>query len=82
MRMILAASVVASAALVSAPAAAASAEAGRDGSKVVCKRESKTGTRFPTKICRTKAQWEALSEQHKRDAKEMIDRPQIEDRRG
>jgi hypothetical protein len=49
-------------------------EQGRD--KVICKWQGgHTGTRFRKKVCRTKEQSERISEQHKRDAKEMIDRP-------
>jgi hypothetical protein len=47
----------------------------QDRNQVVCNREGHTGTRFRKKVCRTKAQLESISEQHKRDAKEMIDRP-------
>lgn len=50
--------------------------------RLICKRQQSTGTRFATRICKTPAQWEAISEQHRRDMKEMIDRPQIEVRRG
>ena len=47
---------------------------------VICKTDAKTGTRFRTRDCRTRAQWEAQAEQQMRDAKEMIDRPVIETR--
>ena len=50
--------------------------------KVVCKTDAKTGTRFKTNICKTRLQWEQMREQHLRDAREVIDRPQIETRRG
>lgn len=49
--------------------------------KMICKRTQRTGTRFYTQICKTAGQWEALAEQQKRDAREMIDRPQVEIRR-
>ncbi|APZ99560.1 hypothetical protein BWQ93_14505 [Sphingopyxis sp. QXT-31] len=49
--------------------------------KLVCKRQQATGTRFFKKICKTAAQWDALAEQHRRDLREAIDRPQIEIRR-
>ena len=55
--------------------AAATADATKD--KMICKRTQRTGTRFYTKVCKTAGQWEALAEQHKRDAHEMIDRPQV-----
>ena len=50
-------------------------------SRMICKRAQKTGTRFQTKICKTAAQWDALSEQHKRDLAETVNRPQVEIRR-
>jgi len=49
---------------------------------VVCKYQANTGTRFKTKNCRTKLQWEQLRIQQQRDAKEMFDRPTVETRRG
>jgi hypothetical protein len=49
--------------------------------KMICKQTQRTGTRFYTKVCKTAGQWEALAEQHKRDAREMVDRPQVEIRR-
>ena len=63
----------------SAPASAGSET--KDGAKLVCKREAKTGTRFPKKTCHTRAQWDQIAEQNKRDAQEMINRPIIETRR-
>lgn len=50
--------------------------------KLVCKTDAKTGTRFKTKICKTRLQWEQMREQHLRNAREVIDRPEIETRRG
>ena len=47
------------------------------GQKIVCKERRKTGTRFTTKTCRTAAQWDKMAEEHRANAKEMIDRPQI-----
>lgn len=48
------------------------------GSRKICKRTQRTGTRFYSQICKTAAQWEAMAEQQRRDAKELVDRPQIE----
>jgi hypothetical protein len=48
----------------------------------VCKREKKTGTRFTTKICKTAAEWETITEQSRRDIGELINRPQINTGRG
>lgn len=47
------------------------------GEKIVCKHQRKTGTRFTTKVCKTAAQWEKMSEVHRAGLKEMVDRPQI-----
>lgn len=66
-------------------AAAASPQAGvvgGAGDKVVCKTFQKTGTRFEEKSCRTRTQWEQLRIQQRRDARDFIDRPTIETRRG
>jgi hypothetical protein len=52
------------------------------GQRIVCKEQRKTGTRFTTKTCKTAAQWDKMAEEHRANAKEMIDRPQIETRRG
>lgn len=49
--------------------------------RMVCKRTQRTGTRFFDKICKTAAQWDAISEEHRRNLKETVDRPQIEIRR-
>jgi hypothetical protein len=71
--------------VISFPAAAAAADnAGkpaRDGEQIVCKSQARANSRLPKKTCMTKEQWEDMAEQNKRDAKEMIDRPQIEIRR-
>ena len=53
-----------------------------DPARQVCKREARTGTRFTSTTCKSAAEWERMREQHMRDAKEMIDRPVIETRRG
>ena len=50
-------------------------EKGED--RLVCKSKAKTGTRFQTKTCRTVREWDQIAEQQKRDAAEMINRPQI-----
>jgi hypothetical protein len=52
-----------------------------DTDRLVCKYQLKTGTRFKERSCRTVKQWEAMREQQRRDAHEMIDRPQVETRR-
>lgn len=66
------------------PAAAlepAEAPAVNPKDKVVCKRAQRTGTRFKKETCKTVAQWEALTEQHRRDLSETVNRPQVEIRR-
>lgn len=77
--------IAASALLASTPAAPAfAADTGakeKASEKMVCKRRLKTGTRFPSKTCRTAEQWDQIAEQNKRDASEMINRPMIETRR-
>lgn len=50
--------------------------------KVVCKREAKTGTRFPSKICKTRAQWTEITEATKRMAAENFNKPSINGERG
>jgi hypothetical protein len=58
------------------------ADAADAGQKIICKERRKTGTRFTTRTCKTAGQWDKLAEEHRANAKEMIDRPQIETRRG
>lgn len=50
--------------------------------KTVCKGSQRTGTRFASRTCRTVREWEELEEQNKRGASELINRPQIEIRKG
>ena len=49
-----------------------------DSERIICKKAPKTGTRFERRLCATKAQWDKMTEQQKRDYSEMRDRPQIE----
>jgi hypothetical protein len=39
-----------------------------DADTVVCKYDAQTGTRFPTRICHTKSQWDKMA----RDARDYI----------
>lgn len=64
------------------PNTSSSASAKSGDSKVICKKQARTGTRFPDKICRTSAQWEEMRAQQQRDAEELINRPKIETSRG
>lgn len=43
---------------------------------VVCKYAIKTGTRFKRKTCRTRAQWDAISENSRDMVKGLVDRPE------
>jgi hypothetical protein len=71
--------------LISFPAVGASAAdtaaKERPEQRLVCKRKPVTGTRFPTKTCRTALEWDKIAEQNKRDAAEMTNRPIVETRR-
>jgi hypothetical protein len=53
----------------------------KQNEKLVCKTKPKTGTRFPTKTCRTVEEWSEIAEASKRSAAEMADKPVIETRR-
>ena len=50
--------------------------------KTVCKGRQRTGTRFAGRTCRTVREWDEIEEQNKRGAAELINRPQIEIRKG
>ena len=71
----------AAAAVLSAPSAGA-ANSARSDQALVCKEKAKTGTRFRSKTCHTRADWDKIAEQHKREADEMINRRMIDDRKG
>ncbi|ATE63437.1 hypothetical protein [Rhizorhabdus dicambivorans] len=43
-----------------------------DGSRIVCKSQPTTGTRLRTKVCHSIAEWELISEENRRTAKEMV----------
>ena len=76
-------------AIVAAPAIAASTPTGvsgttttsgrsADGNKIVCKGKPTTGTRFSKTKCMSKAQWDAMVEQQRREAEEMMNKPTIQ----
>jgi hypothetical protein len=50
-------------------------------SQVVCKQTAKTNTRFAKRTCRTRAEWEQIAEQNRRDAEDMINKPGFDGRR-
>ena len=52
-----------------------------DREEMVCKVQKRTDSRFTTKTCRTRAQWQEMAEQQKRDYAETRNRPTIETRR-
>ena len=65
------------ASLAAGPAAAGSTKA-KDGSQeIVCKRQAKTGTRFASKVCHTKAEWAEIAEANKRAAAEDFNKPTV-----
>lgn len=43
--------------------------------RMVCRSRPATGTRFPTRTCRLQTEWDRISEQHRRDFKEIVDAP-------
>lgn len=45
--------------------------------KVVCRNEQVTGSRFPTRMCKTVAEWDAIREQQLRDAHELLGGPVV-----
>ncbi len=47
-----------------------------DPDAVTCKRITKTGSRFRTKVCATNAEWKASEERAAEITEEMQDRPQ------
>lgn len=49
---------------------------------VICKHQKKPNSRFTTKVCHTKSEWEAIRQAASATWKEARDRPTIETRRG
>lgn len=52
-----------------------------DGTRMVCKYQMQTGTRFKKKTCKTVAEWEAIAEAARAGAGELMNRPAVETRR-
>ena len=50
-------------------------KASQEATQVVCKQAAKTNTRFGKRTCKTRAQWEQISEQNRREAEEVINKP-------
>lgn len=63
---------------VTATASRAEGDSAKPEEKLVCKKQQQTGTRFGKRICHTAAQWDEISEAHRRTMAETINRPQIE----
>jgi hypothetical protein len=64
------------------PVTAGASRPGLDPAGIVCKTEKKSNSRFTEKTCRSRAEWSALEEAHKRAARELIERPGFDARRG
>lgn len=61
------------------PAAAAD---DHDAQRKICKVEKRTNSRFTTKVCHTKAEWDAINEVSRKAWGETRDRPVINTGRG
>ena len=48
-----------------------------DQEKIVCKERTKANSRFSTRLCLTKAEWELRAEQHRKAFDEIQNRPVI-----
>jgi len=64
-------------AVIAVPVLAETQGPAKDPDEVICKREKKVNSRFTTKTCHTRAEWDAISEANKRDFVEQRDRPSI-----
>lgn len=53
----------------------------QSSTQVVCKQTAKTNTRFAKRTCRTRAEWDQIAEQNRRDAEDMINKPGFDSRR-
>lgn len=69
-------------ALLPAAAPAADAPKAATDKKLVCQYMLRTGTRFKTKTCRTMTEWDKMTEENRKAASELIDRPTISTARG
>ena len=49
---------------------------------MICKYQARTATRFKKKICYTKARWDEISENSKRQAAEDFNKPSISIEKG
>jgi hypothetical protein len=44
----------------------------KDGATMICKHKPPTNTRFATRTCHTRAEWDTIAEQNRRGAEEWI----------
>ena len=58
------------------------APAAKGDDEMICKYQARTATRFKKKICYTKARWEEISENSKRQAAEDFNKPSISIEKG
>jgi hypothetical protein len=75
------AAVALSLAVIAGPVLAQVEAPARDPEEIVCKREKKVNSRFTTKTCLTRAQWDAIAEANKRDFADNQSRHKIVIRR-
>ena len=64
-------------AVIALPVLAQTPEPAKDPNEQICKREKKVNSRFTTKTCLTRGQWEAIAEANKRDFAENQSRHKI-----
>jgi Spy/CpxP family protein refolding chaperone len=76
-RILFAASSFALVATASIPAHANEQKPNDPKKQTICKSHPKTNSRFQERTCYTREQWDQMTEQNKRNASEMIDRPYV-----
>ena len=64
-------------ATIAMPGLAQDQDPAKDPDQLICKIEKKVNSRFTTKTCHTRAEWDAISEANKRAYAEQRDRPSI-----
>ena len=64
-------------AVIAVPVLAQADAAPKDPDEVICKREKKVNSRFTTKTCLTRGQWDEIAEANKRDFAENQSRHKI-----
>lgn len=71
------AGIVVCAALTTGPVLAQTQAPAKDRDQMICKQEKKVNSRFTTRTCHTRAQWDEIAEINKRNYAEQRDRPSI-----